>query len=138
MKAHDVHFLYEEELQVIRLAKVIGQVSIFVIIAYVMNKFVEVTHLHIPGSILGFILMFLLLQLKLIRLEWVELGANLLLAELLLFFIPSAAGIIQYTNILYDSGVRILLVVILSMVTVMAFTGLFAQALARRRERKTS
>lgn len=122
----------------IRLANGIGQVAIFIILAYVMNKFVAAIHLHIPGSILGIILMFFLLQLKLIRLEWVELGANLLLAELLLFFIPSAAGIIQYTNLLYDSGIRILLVVILSMVIVMSCTGLFAQSLAKRRERKTS
>lgn len=118
-----------------RICKGIGQIAFFVLVAYVMNKLVEFFHLPIPGSILGMILMFLLLKLKIIRLEWVEFGANLLLAELLLFFIPSAAGVIQYTNLLYDSGIRILLVLILSMIIVMACTGLLAQALAKRKER---
>lgn len=47
------------------------------------------TYLHLPGSVLGLLLLFLLLQVKIVKVEWVELGAALLLAQLLLFsFLP--------------------------------------------------
>ncbi|MCI1693367.1 CidA/LrgA family protein [Aneurinibacillus aneurinilyticus] len=122
----------------VTIMKGMGQIILLCVFSLIMNKFVEVLHWKIPGSILGIIVIFVLLQTKIIRLEWIELGAKWLLAELLLFFIPSAVGIIKYQHILVDNGVRVVFVITLSTIIVMACTGLLANKIAERKEQKSS
>lgn len=111
------------------------QVAVLFLISMAMNKLADLLHLKIPGSILGIIVVFLLLQLKVIKLEWIERGANWLLAELLLFFIPSAVGVMQYIPLLESDGLQILLVVITSTVIVMLSSGMVASRIAKRKEK---
>lgn len=92
--------------------------------------------LPIPGSILGLVLLFILLQLKIVKISWVDIGAKWLLADMVLFFVPSAVGIIQYKNILELQGIKIMLVIVLSTIFVMAFTGLSAEILTKRGEKR--
>ena len=80
-------------------------------------------------------LLFGLLQLGVLRLEWIESGANLLLAELLLFFIPSAVGVVQYRSLLFSHGIAILIVVVAGSVVIMAGSGLLATQLAWTRRK---
>lgn len=122
----------------VTIMKGMGQIILLCVFSLIMNKFVEVLHWKIPGSILGIIVIFILLQTKILRLEWIELGAKWLLAELLLFFIPSAVGIIKYQHILVDNGVRVVFVITLSTIIVMACTGLLANKIAERKEQKSS
>lgn len=96
------------------------------------------THFPLPGSILGILVLFLLLQFRIVKLEWIELGAAWLLAELLLFFIPAAVGVMNYIPLLEQDGLRILAVVVLSTLIVMSSSGLLAGALSRRKERQPS
>ena len=109
-----------------KLLKETGQVALLCGLSVLSNLLAERLQLHLPGSILRIFILFFLLQCKIIRIEWVELGANLLLAELLLFFIPSAVGIVQYQNLLIKNGLPLLFVIIAGTVIVMALTGLFA------------
>lgn len=46
----------------------------------------------VPGSITGMILLTVSLQTRLIRIEWVERGASLLVDNLGFFFIPAGVG----------------------------------------------
>ncbi|MED3991042.1 CidA/LrgA family holin-like protein [Priestia aryabhattai] len=92
------------------------------------------TYLHLPGSVLGLLLLFLLLQVKIVKVEWVELGAALLLAQLLLLFIPSSVGIMQYKQFIGFQGAKIILVIILSTAVVMASTGLSSKFLSKLRK----
>ncbi len=80
----------------------IGVTQILLLFSYtlIMEKISALLHLKVPGSILGLILLFILLQTKVIKLKWIEVGGNWLVAELLLFFIPSAVGVIQYKQLL--------------------------------------
>ncbi|MGV2805414.1 CidA/LrgA family holin-like protein, partial [Clostridium perfringens] len=94
-------------------------------------------NIGIPGSILGIVVLFILLETKVLRLEWIELGANWLLAELLLFFIPAAVGIMKYFPMLEAEGLQILAVVLFSTVIVMVSSGLTAGFISSRKERKT-
>ncbi len=103
-----------------------------------MNRLAVWMHLPIPGSILGIFVLFLLLQFRIVKLEWVELGASWLLAELLLFFIPAAVGVMNYIPLLEQDGIRILAVVILSTLIVMVSSGLLAGTLSKRKESRTS
>ncbi|GLY08871.1 CidA/LrgA family protein [Pseudobacillus badius] len=114
------------------------QVMLLCAFSLSMRQLVNVLHLKVPGSILGMFILFILLQTKVIRLEWIELGANWLLAELLLFFIPSAVGIIKYKEMLIDDGIYITVVIILSTAVVMACTGMTAKKIAERKGQRPS
>jgi len=84
-------------------------------------------HSPIPGSILGFAVLFLLLQTRLLPLRWLERGANFLLAELLLFFVPSAVGVVQYPQFVRAHGWQVYAIIFISTITVMIVTGLLAE-----------
>lgn len=109
------------------------QVGLLALLSMAGNAAVDHLHWHIPGPMLGMVLLFVLLRTKLIRLDWVEAGANWLLAEMLLFFVPAAVGIIQYRQTLADDGSRVLLVIGLSTIAVMSCTGLLAEGVVRYR-----
>lgn len=84
--------------------------------SYMVQKLL---HLPIASGVLGFFILLFLLQMKWLRLEQIEQGADVLLAELLLFFIPPVVGVIQYQQLLLASGWKILIVIILSTAMVM-------------------
>ncbi|MFP7463590.1 CidA/LrgA family holin-like protein [Bacillus safensis] len=112
------------------------QIMALFIFAKFMNVLAAFLHLRIPGTILGILVIFLLLHFKIIQLKWIELGAVWLLGELLLFFIPSAVGVIDYGKLLSQSGTSIVLVVLISTFVVMLSTGIMTQMIAKRKERK--
>lgn len=118
--------------------KIVLQVALLLLFSLAMNFLAKWLHLPIPGSILGIIVLFILLKTGVIKLAWIEAGANWLLAELLLFFIPAAVGVMKYIPLLEHDGVRIMIVVIASTVTVMASSGLVASRIAKRKEHKLS
>ena len=84
--------------------------------AYVLQKLLS---LPVASGVLGFFLLLFLLEMKWLKLAHVERGADLLLAELLLFFIPPVVGVIQYQDLLIASGWKILLVILISTALVM-------------------
>ncbi len=114
------------------------QVAGFMLLSTLMSQLAKLAHIPIPGSILGIAVVFILLETGVLKLEWIELGANWLLAELLLFFIPAAVGVMNYFTVLEADGFRILAVVLLSTVLVMAGSGLTATLISSRKERKSS
>ncbi|WP_044481169.1 CidA/LrgA family protein [Paenibacillus antibioticophila] len=126
-------------MNIIRIAaKIVLQVMVLILFTLAMNALAQWLHLPIPGTILGIIVLFLLLKLKIVKLDWIEAGASWLLAELLLFFIPAAVGIMEYIPMLQNNGIQILIVVLSSTVIVMVSSGLIATRISRRKERKTT
>ena len=113
-----------------RIGKSAVQIAILCGLAFLSNILVAQFSLPLPGSVVGIVLLFGLLQLGILRLEWIESGANLLLAELLLFFIPSAVGVVQYRALLLNHGIAILIVVVAGSVVIMSGSGLLATQLA--------
>lgn len=113
------------------------QVAAFMLLSLGMDQLAAWLNIGIPGSILGIVVVFILLETKTLRLEWIELGANWLLAELLLFFIPAAVGIMKYFPMLEAEGLQILAVVLFSTVIVMVSSGLTAGFISSRKGRKT-
>ncbi|MCQ6560266.1 CidA/LrgA family protein [Paenibacillus mendelii] len=115
-----------------------AQIILLIVIAQIADVLVQWLHLPIPGSIVGIILLFLLLQLKVIRLEWVERGSKFLVAEMLLFFIPATVGIINYKSLIVNSGLSISITIIVSTLAVMLCAGLIGQWITGRKERAAS
>ncbi|MFF2017982.1 MULTISPECIES: CidA/LrgA family protein [Bacillales] len=111
----------------------IGGLTVF---SLLINSLASWLHFPIPGSILGMVILFLLLEFGVVRLNWVEVGASWLLAELLLFFIPSAIGVMKYTDMLETDGLRVLAVVVVGTFAVMACSGLLTGAISKAKEHK--
>lgn len=121
-----------------KIIKIMAQAAFFVIVSMLMNALVAWLGINIPGSIIGMFVVFFLLQLKWIRLEWIEAGASFLLAELLLFFIPPSVGIISYQNLMLHEGVQIFFVIAIGTAIVMACSGLVAEAISKRKGQSRS
>jgi holin-like protein len=92
--------------------------------------------LGIPGNILGILFLFLVLELKIIPLDWIEPGANLLITELVLFFIPSAVAIVQFEPLMKQSGLAFFLVIGLSTLGVMIVVGIITEKMIHYRKRR--
>ncbi|KAA9008413.1 CidA/LrgA family holin-like protein [Paenibacillus spiritus] len=120
-----------------KIAKGMLQVFGLTLFSLLMNHFSGWLHLPIPGSIVGMALLFALLELGVVRLNWVELGASWLLAELLLFFIPSAIGVMNYSALLESDGLQVLAVVLGGTFVVMACSGLLTGLIYKAKERRT-
>ncbi|KWX82509.1 holin [Paenibacillus riograndensis] len=114
------------------------QVAGLTVFSMLVNVLTPFLHIPIPGSIIGMLLLFLLLQSGIIRLNWVEAGASWLLAELLLVFIPSAIGVMKYSKLLESDGLQVLAVVIVGTFAVMASSGLLTGAISKAKERRES
>ncbi|MDF2628644.1 MAG: holin [Symbiobacteriaceae bacterium] len=118
-----------------KLYKIVAQIAILTAVSWFGTYLTGRFGWPVPGNIVGMLFMVLLLQTRVIRLEWVETGGSWLLGNMLLFFVPAAVGIIQYQQLMVTSGGRILLVIVLSTVAVMVCTGVVVDRLARVRER---
>jgi holin-like protein len=113
--------------------KVACQVGLLTLVSMGGNELAARLHLPVPGSMVGMLLVFLLLRAGMLKLAWVEEGAGWLMTHLLLFFIPAAAGIVQYRQVMAADGSRIALVIALSTIAVMMCTGLLVEFVTRRR-----
>jgi holin-like protein len=111
----------------VKIVRVALQISLLTALSMFGNWVSRLTHLPIPGSIVGLILLFALLQLRMVKLQWVEVGGNWLISNMLLFFVPSALGIIQYGSLVKTEGLQLVLVIGMSTAAVMITTGLFAE-----------
>lgn len=49
-------------------------------------------HIPLPGSIIGLLLLWAALSLKIIRLQWIEKGSYFLLSFIPLFLLPATVG----------------------------------------------
>jgi holin-like protein len=116
-----------------KLGIIIIQVCFLHVFLFLGTELKQIIPLPIPGSMFGLFLLFLALCCKVIKLEWVEQGAKWLMAELLLFFIPSAVGIVNYQQIISLQGVEIVLLIACSTVIVMGMTALTAEKISVRK-----
>ncbi|MGM9965885.1 MAG: CidA/LrgA family protein [Rummeliibacillus sp.] len=119
-----------------KIIKIILQIIFLYGILLLGDGIARLVHLPIPGSIIGLVLLFTALQLHIVKLEWVDLGAGLLTGELLLFFVPSAVGVVQYDQILGVIGVKLVAVIVFSTIVVMACTGLVADSVQKKGAKK--
>lgn len=117
----------------VKVWKVILQIISLYLILLLGNEISKLLNLPIPGSIVGLVLLFISLELKVVKLEWIDLGASFLLSQLLLFFIPSAIGVMEYKSLFGVQGLKIVAVIILSSLVVMVCTGLSAEWVNKRK-----
>ncbi len=113
-----------------------AQIILLCVIYKSGNAVAEMTHLPIPGNVCGMIILFLLLVTGIVRMEWIEEGADLLLKHLAFFFIPIAVGLMQWIGLFQLSGVQLLLSIVLGTAACILVMGSVTTMLIRFRSRK--
>lgn len=116
-----------------KIIQICVQILIITTFLLIGNAIHSYAHLPIPGSVIGLVLLFLALYLRIIPLKLVDVGAELLTAELLLFFIPSAVGIMNYPDLFGIVGIKLIIIIFISTVFVMMGTGVTAHFLSRKK-----
>ncbi|WP_065261479.1 CidA/LrgA family protein [Pseudomonas bananamidigenes] len=87
----------------------------------------------IPGGVIGMALLLLAFTLGWVKPAALQMGAGLLMAEMLLFFIPALMSLLDYGALLRDDGWRILLVIAVSTLMVMLVTAFTVELAVRLR-----
>lgn len=82
--------------------------------------------LPIPGNVLGMVLLLVALRFGMVRLDWVEEAAELLLGHLALFFVPAGVGVMTYWALIGREWLPITLATVISTFVVLAVTGRLA------------
>jgi holin-like protein len=98
---------------------------------YVLQDFFS---LPIPGNVIGMALLFLLLQLKVIKLHWIELASGFLVKHLAFFFIPIGVGLMEMGGLFKAYGIALLITLLISMVIGLIVSGVTTQKLAKKEE----
>ncbi|WP_206830344.1 CidA/LrgA family protein [Alicyclobacillus fructus] len=114
------------------------QIAVLYGMTALCNAAVRWLHLSVPGSIVGVLLVFLLLKSGVVKLSWLERGADFLIRELLLFFIPSSVGVMAYAHLMKQDGLKVMAVVVVGTALVMTVTGSVAELVWRVRNRQAN
>ncbi len=101
------------------------------------EKLQDLLNIPLPGSIIGFLILFTALMLKIYRLEWIESGAHFVLAFLPLYFVPATVGVIEYGYLFSGKGIVLIPIVMVSTFLTMASAGWVSQYAAARKERSS-
>ncbi|MDW3685769.1 CidA/LrgA family protein [Cupriavidus sp. CV2] len=91
--------------------------------------------LPLPAGLLGLLALAVLLFSGAVRGGWVRRGADWLLGEMLLFFIPAVLAVVQYPELVRHQGWRICAVIALSTLAVMVVTALVVEQVVRLEQR---
>ncbi|MCC0666929.1 MULTISPECIES: CidA/LrgA family protein [unclassified Clostridioides] len=88
----------------------------------------------IPGSIVGMLLLFLLLQFKVLDLSSIENISRFFLDNMAVFFIPAGVSLIKSLDLIKENVLVLLLVICLSTLVVMYTTGIIVEKMIKKKE----
>ncbi|MFP7231144.1 antiholin-like murein hydrolase modulator LrgA [Bacillus subtilis] len=103
------------------------QAFIFAVIMLVSNMIATIVPIPIPASVVGLVLLFLLLCLKVIKLEQVETLGTSLTSLIGFLFVPSGISVMNSLGVMQQYGLQIVLVILLATIILLGATGLFSQ-----------
>jgi holin-like protein len=109
----------------------LGQVALLAGIYLLGNKIAAFVHLPVPGNVVGIILLYALLNLGVVPLEYVQDAADFLLRHLVFFFIPVAVDLMNWGGVFYRYGLALALAILVSTILTFLGTGYIAQWLQK-------
>ncbi len=92
--------------------------------------------LPIPASIYGIVLLFVALELKLIKVKHIRETSSFLIAIMPVMFIPAAVGLIDSWQSIASAWLQYIVVTVVSTFVVMGASGWFTQFVIRKKERR--
>ena len=93
-----------------------------------------ITGVPIPGNVIGMVILFLLLYLKVIKVEQISTISNFFLEHLAFFFIPAGVGLISSFSVIKNIWLQLLIVCFVTTAITMICTGLVVQKIANKKE----
>ena len=112
--------------------KYIHQFLIIMLISFV-GELLSILPLPIPASVYGLLIMLVGLYTKMIPLSAIEDVADWLILIMPVLFVPSAVGLMNVKEELFENIAVIMIVLVISTVIVMVVTGKVAQYMIERK-----
>lgn len=106
----------------------VAQVVLLAIVWLLGEAVVRLTGIPIPGAVIGLFGMLALLSSGVIRLSSMRRGAHVLIADMLLFFVPAVLAVLEHGEFVGLIGLKILAVILVGTITVMCMTALAVDA----------
>lgn len=116
-------------------AIIAAQSALLALVWLAADALARVMYLPVPGGVLGLGMLLALLFCGCIKLCWVKFGAEWLLSEMLLFFIPAAVAAVQYGGVLKAHGWQLALVIVCGTLLVMAAVAFAVEQTAKLERR---
>jgi len=116
--------------------KILKQVCILIVISLVGELLKYILPLPFPASIYGLIILFLLLQFKIIKLEHIKSVSDFLIAIMPIMFIPSAVGLMETWGVMKELWLPVILITVITTFLIMVSTGLISQTIIKRSDKK--
>ncbi|MBG6220125.1 MULTISPECIES: CidA/LrgA family protein [unclassified Janthinobacterium] len=107
------------------------QVGILIAAWWLADEAASALHLPFSGGVVGLFVLVALLLAGWLQPAAIELGANWLLANMLLFFIPLVVSVVQFTQLLKTQGVMLFVNIGLGFASVMLATALTVEWVCR-------
>ena len=115
--------------------KYIRQFVIILFISFIGEALKYVLPLPIPASIYGLVLMFVLLETKVLKVEAVQDAGKFLIEIMPLMFIPAAVGLLETWDVIAPVWLEYVAVTVLSTWIVMIISGKVTQSVIRHRKK---
>lgn len=116
--------------------KYIHQLFIIIAVSLVGELLNYLIPLPIPASIYGLVLMFILLETKIIKVPQVKETSSFILSVMPIFFVPPCVGFINAFPLMKQYGLQFLVIGIGTTVLVMVATGWTVQLLMKLKGKK--
>ncbi|MBK4997932.1 CidA/LrgA family protein [Pseudomonas sp. S31] len=87
--------------------------------------------LPVSGGILGLAMLVVLLLTGLVKPRWIEGGAELILANMLLYFIPLVVSVVQYKDLFETVGIKLFVAIGTGFLAVMLVTALVVEGVCQ-------
>lgn len=116
--------------------KYLGQIMIILLISFAGELLNSLIPLPIPASIYGIVILFCLLEFKLIPLKAVKETGDFLVSIMQLMFIPAAVGLLQAWDVIRLNLLAYIVITVLSTFVVMFVSGRVTQTVIRRARMK--
>ncbi len=113
----------------ISMLKFIAQVFLLWVIYSLSIWVVKTSHIPLPGSVLGMIILFVLLSTGVIKEQWLTAATTPLLKHLTFFFIPIAVELMQWGDLFVQNGYLLFLPLVISSLVALFATGGIVQLL---------
>lgn len=117
--------------------QILGQIVALALVWCAADRVATVFKLPISGGVLGLLVLVALLLTGAIKPPAIQKGAELLLANMLLYFIPLVVSVVQYVSLIETEGLKLFAAIgpgFMSVLLVTAFTVEWVCLMTRKRQ----
>lgn len=107
--------------------KILSGFIIISFIQFMCNVFLKLTHIVFPAPIMGILILLTLLELKIVKSDWIKDFCNFIFKYMPILFVPLFVGMICYYEIIHKNMLSIITNVILTTTITLIVTALFVE-----------